>query len=208
MSDRILSREAHATPRGHGLAWALTAAIIWAALACPTPMARAQTSAAEPTLVAQEPAAAASAAPPVRASRWESYGILVECNIFSRQRGATPRPPVSEHYMVLRGTLGGEQGHVAFVEDTGTGRTRVCQAGDAIGRARVTAVGVDGLTYELDGVATDASIGDFVGGAQPAGEAPAAAAAPTPLPPTASPAGSAAVELEGLRQRRLQEEAK
>jgi hypothetical protein len=164
------------------------------------------------------PASGAPSAPLIQARPWSDYQDLIDRNIFSRVRGprpqpvrtvsAAPRPP--ERYMVLKGTLGGDNGYVAFVEDSRTGETRVCQAGDMVGQARITAVGIGGLTYEQNGTTTRAAIGDYVGGAIPAGAAPAGPATSATPPATAAPApaGSAAALLERLRQRRLQEEGK
>ena len=137
------------------------------------------------------------------------YQVLSERNIFSRVRGARAmrprtgpmvRPP--ERYLILKGTLGGEKGYVAFIEDTRTSETQVRQAGDVVGQGRITAVGLDGLTYEQNGTATKVAIGEYVGGAPPAGSAPAGATA------LAAPTGGASDIAERLRQRRLKEEGK
>jgi hypothetical protein len=137
------------------------------------------------------------------------YQVLSERNIFSRVRGPRAvrprtgpmvRPP--ERYLILKGTLGGEKGYVAFIEDTRTSETQVRQAGDVVGQGRITAVGLDGLTYEQNGTVTKVAIGEYVGGAPPAGSAPAGATA------LAAPTGGASDIAERLRQRRLKEEGK
>jgi len=113
-------------------------------------------------------------------------------------------------YMILRGTMGRGTDYVAFIEDSRTGTTQVCQAGDTVGQANVTAVGRDGLTYEMNGQTVQAAIGDYVGGTASGAPAPSTGAAPgtAPAEPTAAPSGGAMSIEERMRQRRLQEEGK
>ena len=101
--------------------------------------------------------------------------------------------------MVLKGTLGRGSDYVAFVEDSRTNETQVFQAGNTVHGALIKAVGLDGLTVEMDGKSAHVDIGAYVGGAPP-GEASSAPAAAE-----ATPSGGGSDVAERMRQRRLKE---
>lgn len=156
------------------------------------------------------PGLAAAAGPPDGQASWAKYEVLLEGNIFDRQRGraereereaAEKRAPAPEHYLFLRGVtrLNGE--HVAFLEDMRSGEVLRARSGEAVLAGRVGKVVLDSVEYVKGGEARTVAVGQNLqrGNAPP--EEGAAAG-----PAAASPAeGGAADILERLRRRREEE---
>ena len=101
---------------------------------------------------------------------WENYRVLVERNIFlrdrrpARPRGPSlgPREPIvrdSDRDVVLTG-IGRRNGeYVAFFENTATGVTTRARMGEDVGKGRIRAITLDTVEYERDGVVTRIEIG-------------------------------------------------
>ncbi len=108
---------------------------------------------------------------------WDNYGVLVEQNIFSRQRGQTskrddskakePPAPAPESYFVLKGIVRQNEEYVAFLEDTRMGETIRAQAGDSIATGRLKSLTLDNIEFELDDNTIKIEIGDNLQGKAP-----------------------------------------
>lgn len=161
-------------------------------------------------------ATSSSGAEPGSAQRaWERYQVLVERNIFSRDRGSPPPrsrevtplpPPPPERYLVLTGIARHGEKHMAFLEDIGTGVTTIIQIGDTVLQGRIKNITLDSIEYEKnDRTAIIGIGGDLEGGS------PSTISAALPLSETAGSdltpvAGSAEADiLERLRQKREKE---
>jgi len=101
---------------------------------------------------------------------WEDYTVVVTKNIFLRNRGSSsrraedaareaPPAPPPEHYMMVRGTVQQGQEFLAFLEDIRTGTTSVLRVGEAVATGRLTAITLDNVEYESNGVAKTVMIG-------------------------------------------------
>jgi len=113
-----------------------------------------------------------------RASQgWAKYQIIMERNIFSRQRGPRrqaeenrERPPVvvpnPESYLRLRGIAQEDGVFVAFVEDTQVGTVLQLRAGDSVARGAVKSLTLDTIEYEFQGQAMTIQIGQDLEGGQ------------------------------------------
>lgn len=108
---------------------------------------------------------------------WDNYRVLVEQNIFSRQRGRALRrdeekprerpAPALESYFVLRGVVRQNEEYVAFLEDTRMGETVRARAGDGIARGRVKSLTLDNIEFEMDANSITVGIGDSLQGKAP-----------------------------------------
>jgi hypothetical protein len=109
-------------------------------------------------------------------SSWDNYRVLVERNIFLRDRRrarspapvfsrmATPTPPDSDRGIVLTGVARRGEESVAFVEQTRTGATFKVGVGEAVGRGKVAAITLDGIDYEREGSVRKIPIGHSLAG--------------------------------------------
>jgi len=143
----------------------------------PAPAAPEPSASATAAKPATAPAAAPTAAPGPPPTTWDSYRVLSERNIFMRYRsrpsGGRPssapsvRAPVAtaEDYLVLTGIIQQGENCVAFIEDTRTGKTAQLQAGDPLGRGRLTQITRDLVQYACDGNFRQISIGANLAGA-------------------------------------------
>jgi hypothetical protein len=112
-------------------------------------------------------ASAASAATD-KADSWDTFRVLVERNMFLRDR-RLPRPPRSggapppadspDRRLVLTGTALCGSEFVAFFEDIRTGKTLRARVGGAVGTGKLKAVALNGVEYETGGKATKIEIG-------------------------------------------------
>ena len=175
--------------------------------------------------------------PPAGTGREDSpddYRVLVECNIFLRDRGRPRRPRVvatkpivrdtydSDRSVMLRGVARNGDEFVALFEDLRTGATPTVRVGEAIGKGTVKAITLEGVEYQRAGsvrsIAIDQSLAGSVTATAPAGDPSIDPAAPPSQQPTTRPGGAApsappgnakdtAIKdiLERLRQRREQE---
>jgi hypothetical protein len=108
---------------------------------------------------------------------WDNYRVLVEQNIFSRQRGRALRrdddkpkerpAPALESYFVLKGIVRQNEEYVAFLEDTRIGETVRARAGDSIARGRVKNLTLDNIEFEMDANSITVEIGDSLQGKAP-----------------------------------------
>lgn len=108
---------------------------------------------------------------------WDNYGVLVEQNIFSRQRGRAlrrdddkqkePPAPAPESYFVLKGIVRQNEEYVAFLEDTRMGATIRARTGDSIARGRLKSLTLDNIEFELDSETIKIEIGDNLQGKAP-----------------------------------------
>jgi hypothetical protein len=101
---------------------------------------------------------------------WDNYRIVVEQNVFSRNRGpraertrrqvpVAPPAPDPESYVVLKGIVqeGGE--FIAFLEDTQSGRILRVRKGDSIMNGKVKSLTLDSLEYEVGDRTTVVTMG-------------------------------------------------
>jgi len=116
----------------------------------------------------------AASPPPAAAAQdrsWDRYGILVERNIFRRDRGSVRSDPVAttqprEQYtydsdgsIVLTGIAGPDGEFVASFEDTRTEAVIRARVGQPVGKGNVTLITLDEVQYERDGTARRIEIG-------------------------------------------------
>ena len=111
---------------------------------------------------------------------WDGYKVIVEKNIFSRNRwqqaertarqgGATApaRARAPESFFVLRGITRDENGFIAFVEDTRTYDMARARVGDSLTEGTVKDMTLDHMTFELNGETRQIEIGMDLGGTAP-----------------------------------------
>jgi hypothetical protein len=165
------------------------------------------------------PAAALAAPPPAAApspqpGSWESYRVLSERNLFTRDRSrhassrrsssvAAPSAPVStgDSSIVLTGIIQQGEDCVAFFEDTRTGKTTAVQTGATVGKGRLTLITQDIVHYACDGDLRRIEIGSTLAGtpasfprlvtptttSAPAAARPAVPAVPAPATAAGAP---------------------
>jgi len=152
---------------------------------------------------------------------WTQYRIILERNIFSRQRGPVRQPgereepreiavPNPESYFILKGIVQEDSEFIAFVEDTRSSQVLRLRQGNSVARGTIAALSLDSLEYELEGGKTTIRMGyDLEGGhgAVTAGElmewSQTSAAVESAEP--AVPTGEQADILKQLMERRKQE---
>ena len=151
--------------------------------------------------------------PPVVSQGWERYEVLVERNIFSRDRGRpdpreseresyVPPPPPPERFLLLTGIVKQGDEWLAFLEDARTGAVSKLRVGDGVLEGRVAAITMDSIDYEKDGRIAHVAMGDNLEGGR-SSRSGSTVSSPTTSAP-ASSAGSSNI-LERLRQRRQRE---
>ncbi len=146
---------------------------------------------------------------------WESYGVLAERNIFSRERrsvvarqepDAVPLPPPPERFVVLTGIAGRGDRYVAFLENIRTGATIAARDGDALLEGRIKSVTLDMIEYQKDDHVEVVGIGGTLEGGKAGATGSALSPSGTSATDQAPVAGSAEAEiLERLRQKREKE---
>jgi len=127
----------------------------------------------EPTGVKgfQEPAGPAYGrelpGPPVS---WDAYRIVVERNMFSRQRSprsdrvrrrvpVLPPAPDPESYVVLKGIVQQDGAFMAFLEDSQSGQIFRVRKGDSVLRGKIKSLTLDSIEYESEGRTTAVTMG-------------------------------------------------
>lgn len=144
-----------------------------------------------------------------------NYGVIVDQNIFRRDRRApqpvqtaptTDTPPSTmtpEQSMMLTGLVI-EQGHVrAYFENLQTGQVLRVSTGDALARGQVMDITLDALAYESEGQVVWVEIGqDLTGAVASITVAPAASTGATTG--QVDPATLSLEERMRLRRRQLQ----
>jgi len=140
---------------------------------------------------------------------WEKYRIILDRNIFSRQRGPVRKAgdgrepndvvvPNPESHFVLKGIVQQDNEFIAFVEDTQAGTVLRLRQDGRVARGVLKALDLDGIEYQLEDRTTTIKLGyDLEGRLGPvttsaAPQLPAsssAAAAPQPArrPQTSQP---------------------
>jgi hypothetical protein len=101
---------------------------------------------------------------PLGQDPWVVFKVIVERNMFSRQRGVrverpdrndggtqTPPPaPNPESYYLLKGIVQEDGAFMAFVEDKRSGDILRLHEGDAVARGSIKSLNLDSLEYELE----------------------------------------------------------
>lgn len=107
---------------------------------------------------------------------WEDYKIILQRNIFSRQRGPridlsqrqqvdAPPPPSPESYHILKGIVQENGVFIAFIENTQRGQIFKVKEGDTVARGKIKTLNLDTIEYDFDGRTVTVAIGnDLEGG--------------------------------------------
>jgi len=107
---------------------------------------------------------------------WENYQIILQRNIFSRQRGPridpsrrqridAPPPPSPESYHILKGIVQENSVFIAFIENTQRGQIFKVREGDSVARGIVKAINLDTIEYHFENRKFTVSMGyDLEGG--------------------------------------------
>jgi hypothetical protein len=107
---------------------------------------------------------------------WESYQIILQRNIFSRQRGPridlnqrkrtnVPPPPNPETYHILKGIVQENGVFIAFIENTQQGQIFKVREGDSVARGKVKTFNLDTVEYHFEDSIVKVAIGkDLEGG--------------------------------------------
>jgi hypothetical protein len=107
---------------------------------------------------------------------WENYKIILQRNIFSRQRGPridlsrsrrldVPPPPNPETYHILKGVVQENGVFIAFIENTQLGKILRLREGDAVARGKVNNFNLDTIEYHFEDHKVIVSMGnDLEGG--------------------------------------------
>jgi len=115
--------------------------------------------------------------PTGRQDAWAKYEIILNRNIFSRNRQPLrarraveeePKPmvlPDPESYYILKGIVQEDREFIAFVEDKRDGSILRLRTGDAVARGTVKTLSLDMLEYEMADQVTAVKLGfDLQGG--------------------------------------------
>jgi hypothetical protein len=134
----------------------------------------------EPT--APDPNAAKETEPPSRMesnkaeqNSWAKYQIILQRNIFSRQRGpvrqrqsAQVRPVITrnrESYLILKGIVQQDNTFIVFIEDTQNNSILKLHEGDSIARGVAKNFTLDSIEYQLQDKTVSVTVGrDLEGG--------------------------------------------
>ena len=103
---------------------------------------------------------------------WGIYKIIVERNMFSRQRRSrTNRPriqrqvpvappaPDPESYVILKGVVQEDGEFIAFLEDTQSGQILRVRQGDSVVRGKIKSLNLDSIEYEFEDKTTTVTMG-------------------------------------------------
>jgi hypothetical protein len=112
-----------------------------------------------------------------RQDPWAAYKVIVERNIFSRQRGArperpdrggvrTPPAPNPESYYLLKGIVQENGVFIAFLEDTQRGRILRVRDGDSVARGKVKISNLDTIEYQFEDRTVTVAMGNDLEGGQ------------------------------------------
>lgn len=112
-----------------------------------------------------------------RQDAWEKYQIILQRNIFSRQRGPVGQREVDERsgrvvmpslesYFLLKGIVQEDSKFIAFIEDNrGSGILRL-REGDSVARGIIKALDLDSIVYQLEDRTVTVTIGHDLEGGQ------------------------------------------
>ena len=92
---------------------------------------------------------------------WEKYQIILQRNIFSRQRGpridlsrrrqiGAPPVPNPESYHILKGIVEENGVFIAFIENTQRSQIIKVREGDSVARGKVTTFSLDSIEYHFE----------------------------------------------------------
>ena len=105
---------------------------------------------------------------------WDNYRVLVERNIFSRNRSrplergvSEPKrtaAPAPESYFVLKGIVQQNKDYIAFFENTRTGEAVKVRKGDNIARGSLKNLTLDYIEFGLDANTVKVVIGNTLVG--------------------------------------------
>jgi len=170
------------------------------------------------------PAAALAQEPAEKPDPWAAYKVIVDRNMFSRQRGAAERRqrdggqevvtvPDPESYYRLRGIAQENGTFIAFVEDTRRSETLKLRQGDTVARGSIESLDLDSIVFRMEDRTITVAIGqDLLGGHGAVTMSELMQWTPTPSTPTsgqpatpAAPTGAEADILRQLMERRKQE---
>lgn len=183
-----------------------------------------ETTASDSNTVQETPAPVAAERDTAEQNTWAQYQIILQRNIFSRQRGPVrqrstdrPRPVITrdpESYLVLKGIVQQDGTFIAFVENTQTNGVLILREGDSIARGSVKNFSLDSVEYQLGDNTVNVTIGHDLEGGQ--GTLPMSrllqmsATTPTTSDPNApaaqpTPSGDEAEILKRLMEQRKQQ---
>ena len=108
---------------------------------------------------------------------WESYRIIIQRNIFSRQRGPrvdlsqrqradAPPPPNPETYYILKGIVQENGVFIAFIENTQRGQILRVREGDSVARGKVKNFNLDTIEYQFEDRTVKVAMGKDLEGGQ------------------------------------------
>jgi hypothetical protein len=110
------------------------------------------------------------------AQKWDAYKVIVQRNMFSRQRGAAERRerreerevvsvPDPESYYRLRGIAQENGTCIAFIEDTRTNETLKLRQGASVARGSIESLDLDSIVFRIEDRTITVAIGqDLLGG--------------------------------------------
>lgn len=145
---------------------------------------------------------------------WERYEVLIQRNIFSKNRGrprgeertekpkdSPPPPPSPESEIQLIGIVQKDGELAAFFENRKTGAVQSTKTGDSIARGKIAAITLDSVEYVLEESRSIISIGkNLEGGIATSVAVPPEAA--TSASKTDSGSAETNAILERMRKRR------
>lgn len=133
---------------------------------------------------------------------WDRYKVLVQRNMFSKERGRpreevrterkrdVPPPPRIESDLVLIGVVQKDGAPAAIIENRVSGKIVTVKPGDSIGAGAIKVISLDSIDFESDGILNVIKIGSTLAGTAPktittTTEAPASSGTgETTVPPT------------------------
>lgn len=154
---------------------------------------------------------------------WDAYKVIIQRNMFSRQRGAVERQrreerevvtvPDPESYYRLRGIAQENGTFIAFIEDTRTNETLKLRQGASVARGVIESLDLDSIVFRIEDRTIPVTIGqDLLGGRGAVTMSELMQWTPTPAPSTTdsegtptAPTGDEADILRQLLERRKQE---
>jgi len=144
---------------------------------------------------------------------WDQYRIILDRNIFSRDRSlpsgrsrpvfSRPAAPPAGQSFVLTGVAVQAEVSEALFEDSRTGETVWASVGQDVGGGTVVGICLDGVDYRVGDQTRRIALGETLSGV--VAELGSSSASSQPAGTTSAPAGEASDLLERMRQRRLQE---
>ncbi|MGA2266446.1 MAG: hypothetical protein ABSH10_08470 [Phycisphaerae bacterium] len=151
---------------------------------------------------------------------WEAYRLILDRNIFARDRAAPSQeegdanrsgpPHGGEGSLILTGMATWGNVRLAFFEDSQTGETLKAVGGQALSRGTVISISLDSVEYRSGGTMRRIFIGENLIGQAGTLGSPGASSRPASTTEAAGQSGGTSGKdagdvLERMRQRRLQE---